>query len=68
MNMRKIYKSIAKRHGVSMAEVRRDMQAAIDEAYKIPNDHALCVQREGDKPTPEELIAYVAQKVRTEGH
>ena len=64
MNMKKIYKKIAKQYGVSVAEVKHDIQAAIDEAYKNPNFHAGCVYREGDKPTPEEFIAHVARRVR----
>jgi len=66
MNIEKIYLDIAKRHGVSVAEVRRDMQVAIDEAYKNPNNHALSVERKGYKPTPEELIAHLARRVRSE--
>lgn len=62
MSMRKIYREIAKKHGVSIADVKRDMQAAIDAAYIKPNRHALEVSRRGDKPTPEEFIAYMAHK------
>ena len=42
MNMRKIYRKIAKKNGVSVQEVRREMQAAITEAYTDPlNDLSL---------------------------
>ena len=68
MSMKKIYKAIAKKHGVSVEEVRRDMQAAINEAYKAPGFHARCVYMEGDEPTPEELIAHVVRRVRSEGY
>ncbi|MCO5384513.1 sporulation initiation factor Spo0A C-terminal domain-containing protein [Desulfosporosinus sp.] len=34
MNMRNIYRKIAKEHGVTVAEVKREMQAAIDFVYK----------------------------------
>jgi len=64
MNMRKIYRTIAKQHGVSVAEVKRDMQVAIDEAYKNPNFHAQCVYRAGNKPTPEEFITHMARRVQ----
>ena len=65
---RKIYKKIARKYGVTVEEVRRDMQAAIDEAYKNPNWYARCVYCAGDKPTPEELITHIARRVRaTEG-
>jgi len=60
---RKIYREIARKHGVSVDEVRRDIQAAIDEAYIAPNFHARCVYCEGDKPTPEEFIAHIACRV-----
>ena len=33
MSMRKIYRELAKKHGVSVKEVRKDMQAALTEAY-----------------------------------
>jgi len=64
MNMKKIYKAIAKQHSVSVAEVKREMQAAIDETYRNPNWYARCVYSEGDKPTPEEFIAHMARRVR----
>jgi len=67
MNMKKIYKAIAKKHGVTAAEVKRDMQTAIDETYKTASSHALRVHREEDKPTPEELIAHVARRVKSKG-
>lgn len=61
---RKIYKQIARQYGVSVSEVKRDMQAAIDEVYKNPNKYARCVCHEGDKPTPEEFIEYISHRVR----
>lgn len=36
MSMRQIYRKIAKEHGVTVAEVKRDMQAALDDAYSDP--------------------------------
>lgn len=66
MSMRKIYRQIARKYGVTVAEVKRDMQAAIDEAYKNPNAAALDVRRNGDKPTPEEFIAHIARRVQAE--
>ena len=33
MNMRKIYRKVAKEYGVSVEEVKREMQAAITDAY-----------------------------------
>lgn len=67
MNMRKIYRKIAKENGVSVQEVRREMQAAITEAYTDPlNDNEITkayqkqVPRKGEIPTPEELIRYLS--------
>ena len=63
MKMKRIYKDIAKKYGVSVAEVKHDMQAAIDEAYKSPNWYARCVHSKGGKPTSEEFITQLAQRV-----
>jgi len=61
---RKLLRKVAKIHGVTVAEVRREIQAAIDEAYKNPTTQALSVTRKGDIPTPKELINHVAKKVK----
>lgn len=63
MSMRKMYREIAKKYGVTVTEVKRNMQAVIDETYKNPNAAALAVTRKGEKPTPEEFIAHVARRV-----
>lgn len=60
---RKIYRQIAKKHGVSLKEVKRDMQASIDEAYKNPNPFARSVPSKGDKPTAE-FTDYLAQIIK----
>lgn len=66
MNMKKIYKKVAKQYGVSVEEVEREMQAAITEAYTDPrrNDGVTQVYqdnvpRQGEIPTPEEVIRYL---------
>lgn len=70
MSMRKIYRQIARENGVTMAEVKRDMQAAIDHAYKnTPNDGVTAafqaqVPRKGNTPTAEEVIAFAVTKIR----
>lgn len=59
---RKIYRKIAKKHGVTEEEVRRDMQAALNSAYESPCRTPAHMQaqdsvlRSGDVPTPEEYI------------
>lgn len=55
---RSILRKIAKENGVSVAEVRREMQLAIEASYTNPNAAALAVPRKGAVPTPEELIDY----------
>lgn len=44
MNMRKIYRKVAKEYGVSVEEVKREMQAAITDAYTNPlnNNEIIC--------------------------
>ena len=62
MNMCDIYRKIARENGVSVEEVKREMQAAINEAYKNPSPEAAMQQaaipRSGKVPTPDELIRY----------
>lgn len=57
---RSIIRKVAKQNGVSVAEVKREMQAAIEAAYINPNAAAMVVPRKGTVPTPEELINYCA--------
>lgn len=71
MSMRKIYREIARENGVSVKDVKRDMQEAITAAYKNPpKDGGVTaayqrqVPRKGEIPTPEEFIRYMAGKVR----
>ena len=63
---RKIYREIARKHGVSVTEVKRDMQEAIDEAYKNPTFHAWCVYSKDEKPTIDEFVEHLARRVKTE--
>lgn len=58
-NLKKIYKQIAKKHGISVEEVKREMRSAIETARNNPNPNAQAEfsRRFGDRtPTPEELI------------
>ena len=71
MSMRKIYRELAKKHGVSVKEVREEMQAALTDAYTNPlNNNAITkayqnrVPRQGEIPTPEEAVRYLAGKVK----
>lgn len=62
--MKGIYKEIAKQHGVSVSEVKHDIQAAIDETYKDPNWYARSVYCEGYKPTSDELITHIVRRIQ----
>lgn len=70
MSMRSIYRKVAKEHGVTVAEVKRDMQEVINYAYThTPDDGITCVYqnkvpRKGKIPTPDELIRYAAKDVK----
>ena len=73
MNMRKIYRQIAKEHGVTVAEVKRDMQEAISAAYQNPPDDGGVtaawqrqVPHREETPTPEEVIRYASAKEKKE--
>lgn len=61
--MKKIYKKIAKKNGVSVREVERDIREAIEAAYVDPNFYAKCVERKNEVPTPEEFIKHMANRV-----
>lgn len=70
MSMRSIYRSIAKKHGVSVAEVKKEMQAAILYAYK-KNDKSeretLMQERipcKAKVPTTEEFIFHIANQIK----
>ena len=70
MSMRKIYREVAKKHGVSVKEVKEEMQKALDHAYTntpddgVTKDYQKQVPSKGEIPTPEEFIKYAANKVK----
>ncbi len=64
----KVFEKIAAREGVSVAEIRAEIQKAIDAGLVSPNP---AVQQQwsklpykGDKPTPEDVIAYVVGQIK----
>ncbi len=70
MSIDDIYSKIAKEHGVTATEVKKEIQAAIDHAYKNP-DKTLqqsrmqaAISRSGETPTTEELIAHVIRQIK----
>ncbi len=74
MSNRRIYRKIAKEYGVTVEEVKRDMQAAIDHAYKntpadgVTGAYQNRVPRSGEIPTTDEFIRYAADAVRKKKH
>lgn len=72
MGMRDVYRKVAEKHGVSIEEVKRDMQLAIDETYKNPKNSELIkkikdqIQCVEEKPTVEEFVLYIANMVRND--
>lgn len=70
MGNRKIYRKIAKAHGVSVKEVKTEMQSAINHAYNnTPNDgitkaYQNQIPRKGSIPTSEEFISYAVNKMK----
>jgi len=66
---RRIYKRIAKKQGVSVGDVRQEIQNAIDFAYTDPNSSIInikaqnAVPRKNGIPTPDELICHIANEV-----
>ena len=61
---RKLIRKVAREYGVTMKEVKADMQAAIDAAYKNPNFYARCVNFEGKKPTVDEFINHATRMAK----
>ena len=69
MMNRRIYRKIAKKHGVSAEEVRQDIQTAIKITYSDTNLSPKniraqnAVPRKGDIPTPDELICHIVNEM-----
>lgn len=65
---KKALKKIAQREGVSEETVRREIETAIAEAMKSPEPQARAfwesIPHKGEKPTPEEVVAYIADMIR----
>ena len=65
---RRAIEEVARREGKTVAEVRADMMEAIEEAYRTPDPNAQAlwaqIPREGEIPTPEELIIWVGKRLR----
>lgn len=69
MSMRKIYRKVARKYGVSVKEVKEEMQKALEYAYTNTPDDGVTeayqkqVPSKGEIPTPDEFIRYVVNKI-----
>lgn len=67
MKAEEAIKQIAERDGVSISEVRKEIQFAIDEGMKSTDKSVQAywskIPCRGAKPTPEEVITYIAKSV-----
>ena len=61
----KMIELVAVREGVSVAEVRREMQKALDHAYENNTDDLFWNKWKGRKPTIDEFIVAVSDDVLT---
>lgn len=70
MNLKKIYRKIAKEYGVSEEVVRNDIEKAINFAFRETNKSKELIEFQNkipsaqDIPTPEEFISYVVMSIR----
>ncbi len=69
MKMEKILKKVARANGVTIKEVKTEIQAAINGAWKNPpDDAAAAFQRKvpcmGEIPTPDEFIRFMVNEIR----
>lgn len=70
MSMRKVYRKVARKYGVTVEEVKREMQSAINETYNNPDNNDITkayqnkVPREGEIPTVDEFIRYTSNKAK----
>lgn len=71
MSNRSIYRKIAKQHGVSVAEVKSEMQAAVDAAWNNPNktpEQAALQKKfapDGSAPSADDFIRAVSSDLKT---
>jgi len=67
MKVNKVLAEIAQKNGVSVAEVRREIQAALDEGMKNPNPNVQAywnsIPRRGEKPTINEVITCISKRI-----
>ena len=63
------FKKITVREGISVLEVRDEIQKAIDIGLSSSDpavqEHWRKMPCRGDKPTPEEVVVYIAKQVKS---
>jgi len=62
----KLFKSIAKKYKTTPEEVRREIQASIDEAWETDDPVAIVYQTllfPNGKPTPEEFLLTLGRRI-----
>lgn len=70
MGMRSIYRKIAKQNGVSVKEVKDEMQKALDDAWNNPDKSAdvrfnqMKMAPDGKKPSVDEFIRYCSSEIK----
>ena len=68
MKARKAVMQVALQNGVSIAEVRRDIQAALDEGWSNPDsevqEYWRNIPSRHERPTIEEVIEYIAKEAK----
>ena len=64
------FEKIARKEGVSVDEVRREIQKAIDDAMQSDDPAVQSywkkIKYKGEKPTPEEVVLYIAKQVKAD--
>ena len=58
-----MYKELAKKHGVSIAELKKEMQDAINAAFVNPNEEAQKIPRKELVPSINEFIDFVIKQL-----
>lgn len=63
----KIFERVARQHNTSVEDVKREIQMAMLAGMNDPTpevqEHWKEIPCKGDKPTPEELLAYLTEKM-----
>lgn len=72
MNINNIYQAVAKKYGVSVEEVKRDIEAALQAAWEPPSaDKAVKARQkqispDGKPPSLEKVIQYALDELNAE--